>query len=436
MSIKTMTPEQVQEKWQPIVEHKDLQEIDSPYVKRVTGILLQNQEDNLNEGNLHEAPTNVIGDDGANPNIATFKPILISMVRRAIPKLIAYDMFGVQPMTGPTGMIFALRSRYEGPGGAEALHQEANSTHSGLPDAEQGDDNPATGDPAITDPLDALYGYGVGMETSRAEDLGDGTAWNEMGFSIEKTTVEAKSRGLKASYSVELAQDLKAVHGLDAESELANILSTEIIVEQNRETVRRVYTIAELGAQEDVVQAGVYDLNTDSNGRWSVERFKGLMFQIERDCNKIAYNTKRGKGNFIITSADVASALSMTGLLDTGAGKFKYQTGVVDTTGTTFVGVLNGRLKVFVDPYVTTNVVCVGYKGASAYDAGAFFCPYVPLTLYKAISQEGFQPRLGFKTRYGMVANPFAKVNDTIGLTGLSKRNNPYYRIFRVDNLM
>ena len=434
--IKTMTPEQIQEKWQPVVEHDELPEIESPYIKRVTGVLLQNQEDAMNEGSLHEAPTNVIGDDGANPNIATFKPILISMVRRAVPKLIAYDMFGVQPMTGPTGMIFAIRSRYEGPAGAEALHQEADSKFSGHPDAEQGDDNPATGDSTLTDPLDNLYGYGVGMATSRAEDLGDGTDWNEMGFSIEKSTVEAKSRGLKATYSVELAQDLKAIHGLDAEAELANILSTEIIVEQNRETVRRIYTIAELGAQDDVTTPGVFDLDTDSNGRWSVERFKGLMFQIERDCNAIAIRTRRGKGNFLITSADVASALSMTGLLDTGSGKYKYQTGVVDTTGTTFVGVLNGRMKVFVDPYITANIVCVGYKGANAYDAGAFFCPYVPLTLYKAISQEGFQPRLGFKTRYGMVANPFAATDASGGKTGLSKRNNPYYRIFRVDNLV
>lgn len=436
MSIKSMSPEQIQEKWQPIVEHKDLPDIGSPYVKRVTGILLQNQEDAMNEGTLHESPTNVIGDHDANPNIATFQPILISMVRRAVPKLIAYDMFGVQPMTGPTGMIFALRSRYDGPAGAEALFGESDSKFSGDPaGTEQGDDTPG-GDSTLTDPLDGLYGYGVGMATSRAEDLGDGVAWAEMGFSIEKSTVEAKSRGLKASYSVELAQDLKAVHGLDAESELANILSTEIIVEQNRETVRRVYSIAELGAQDDVATPGVFDLDVDSNGRWSVERFKGLMFQIERDCNAIAIRTRRGKGNFLITSADVASALSMTGLLDTGSGKHNYQTGVVDTTGTTFVGVLNGRLKVFVDPYITANIVCVGYKGANAYDAGAFFCPYVPLTLYKAISQEGFQPRLGFKTRYGMVANPFAATDATGGKTGLSRRNNPYYRIFRVDNLI
>jgi len=434
--LNTLTPEQIQEKWGKIVNHEDLPEIHDSYIKRVTARLLQNQEDAINEGMLHEAPTNVIGDDGANPNIATFKPILISMVRRAVPKLIAYDMFGVQPMTGPTGLIFAIRSRYDGPAGDEALHHEADSKFSGDGTVDQGDDNLGSGDSTLTDPLDALYGYGAGMATSKAEDLGDGENWAEMGFSIEKSSVEAKSRGLKASYSVELAQDLKAIHGLDAESELANILSTEIIVEQNRETVRRIYTIAELGAQDDVVTPGVFDLDTDSNGRWSVERFKGLMFQSERDANRIAYNTKRGKGNFMITSADVASALAMTGLLDTGSGKYKYLPGVVDTTGTTFVGVLNGVTKVFVDPYITTNVICMGYKGANAYDAGAFFCPYVPLTLYKAIAQESFQPRLGFKTRYGMVANPFAAVSSAGGLTGLSKRNNPYFRIFRVDNLV
>jgi len=451
--------ENLQEKWAPVLNHEGLNDIKDPYRKSVTAILLENQERALAEERavLTEAPTNVgpintpTTSSGA---VAGFDPILISLIRRAMPKLIAYDIAGVQPMTGPTGLIFAMRSRYTAQNGNEAFFDE--------PDAQFSGTDGATPPTATTEKNPALINDATGggttatnydlasskFTTSEQEALGDaaGTAFMEMAFSIDKIAVEAKGRALRADYSVELAQDLKAIHGLDAESELANILSTEILAEINREVVRTVYRGAKPGAQANVANAGVFDLDVDSNGRWSVEKFKGLLFQIERDANAIAQETRRGKGNIIITSADVASALAMSGVLDYDSGISGAVGGIgeIDDTGNTFVGTLNGRFKVYIDPY-SANVsdsqyYVVGYKGTNAYDAGLFYCPYVPLQMYRAIGQDTFQPRIGFKTRYGMVLNPFAK-----GLTALSDSDpqhstnlgaNAYYRRVRVANLM
>jgi len=451
--------ENLQEKWAPVLNHEGLNDIKDPYRKSVTAILLENQERALAEERavLTEAPTNVgpintpTTGSGA---VAGFDPILISLIRRAMPKLIAYDIAGVQPMTGPTGLIFAMRSRYTNQSGNEAFFDE--------PDAQFSGTDGATPPTATTEKNPALINDATGggttstnydlasskFTTSEQEALGDGasTAFMEMAFSIDKIAVEAKGRALRADYSVELAQDLKAIHGLDAESELANILSTEILAEINREVVRTVYRGAKPGAQANVANAGVFDLDVDSNGRWSVEKFKGLLFQIERDANAIAQETRRGKGNIIITSADVASALAMSGVLDYDSGISGAVGGIgeIDDTGNTFVGTLNGRFKVYIDPY-SANVsdsqyYVVGYKGSNAYDAGLFYCPYVPLQMYRAIGQDTFQPRIGFKTRYGMVLNPFAK-----GLAALSDSDpqaagnlnaNAYYRRVRVANLM
>jgi len=455
-----LTAEQIQENWKPVLEHKDIPEIKDSYRKKVTAILLQNQKEHIAEQALHEAPTNVTG------GVDKFDPVLISMVRRSVPAMLAFDIFGVQPMKGPTGLIFALRAQYGAQPaiGAdttahEALVNEADSGYTGAPrnpvdgtdptTAGQGGDSSAYGGtfgdeptPGTTsakqsDPFAADFGYGVGMDTNLAETLGEEAEWAKMSFTIEKLSVEAKSRGLKSEYSVELAQDLKAVHGLSAEQELATIMSTEVTNEMNREILRRTYNMAVLGCQEgDIAVAGTYDLDVDSNGRWSVERFKGLMFQIEREANAIAINTRRGKGNWIICSANVASALAMTGLLDT-AGNTKVTPGNVDPVGNLFVGVMNGMIKVYVDPYVTIDMAVVGYKGSNAYDAGAYFCPYIPLTLYKNTNSDSFQPRLGFKTRYGIGANPF--VREYTGgsfSTGLEARKNSYFRIFKIENLM
>ena len=451
--------ENLQEKWAPVLNHEGLNEIKDPYRKSVTAILLENQERALAEERavLTEAPTNVgpintpTTGSGA---VAGFDPILISLIRRAMPKLIAYDIAGVQPMSGPTGLIFAMRSRYTNQTGNEAFFDEPDAQFSGTdgatPPTATTEKNPglindATGGGTTEGNYDLASSK---FTTSEQEALGDGasTAFMEMAFSIDKIAVEAKGRALRADYSVELAQDLKAIHGLDAESELANILSTEILAEINREVVRTVYRGAKPGAQANVANAGVFDLDVDSNGRWSVEKFKGLLFQIERDANAIAQETRRGKGNVIITSADVASALAMSGVLDydSGIGGAVGGIGEIDDTGNTFVGTLNGRFKVYIDPY-SANVsdsqyYVVGYKGSNAYDAGLFYCPYVPLQMYRAIGQDTFQPRIGFKTRYGMVLNPFAK-----GLTALSNSDpqhssnigaNAYYRRVRVANLM
>ncbi len=436
--------EQLQKKWAPVLEHPDLAPIKDPYRRAVTAVILENEEKALREERAmltEAAPTNSVADGGVN----NYDPILISLVRRALPNLIAYDICGVQPMTGPTGLIFAMKSRYNAQSGNEALFHEANTAFSST--NASGANGNISGSVTNTNPVFALsdsttYGVGAGMTTAAAEALGDdsGNSFAEMAFSIDKVTVTARSRALKAEYTMELAQDLKAIHGLDAETELANILSTEVLAEINREVVRSIYRSASAGAQYGVTTAGTYDLDTDSNGRWMVEKFKGLIFQIERECNAIAKATRRGKGNIIIVSSDVASALSLAGVLDyTPALKADLQ---VDDTGNTFAGVLNGRIKVYIDPYFGGSangdeLVTVGYKGTSPYDAGLFYCPYVPLQMVRAIGQDNFQPKIGFKTRYGMVANPFATTaaDGVVGDRNNAAQANIYYRIFRVRNI-
>jgi hypothetical protein len=438
--------EELQKKWQPVLEHPELESIRDPYKKAVTALVLENQQQAMRQDRiaLNEAdpgPTNVTG------GVQNFDPILISLVRRALPNLIAYDVAGVQPMTGPTGLIFAMRAKYVDQTGAEAFYNEANTMFSGKGSAGNpygfaGTTATDTGtNPVVSATLAAnSYTTGIGMPTATAEYLGsDGnTQFGQMAFSIEKVTVTAQSRALKAEYSLELAQDLKAIHGLDAETELSNILSTEVLAEINREVIRTIYTVAVPGAQYGTTTAGFFDLDTDSNGRWSVERFKGLIFQIERDANVIAKQTRRGKGNVLIVSSDVASAMAMAGVLQyTPALQADLQ---VDDTGNTFAGMLHGRIKVYIDPYFggyTSNqeLVTIGYKGSSPYDAGLFYCPYVPLQMVRAVDQYTFQPKIGFKTRYGMVSNPFAE-GLGVGLGGLNARTNRYYRIFGVKNLM
>ena len=441
--------EQLEAKWSPVLDHEGLAKIRDPYRRAVTAIILENQEKAMaEEGRMlnESAPTNSgFGAAGGNA-VAGYDPILISLVRRALPNLIAYDICGVQPMNGPTGLIFAMRSRYKTQGGTEALFNEANTAFSGTNAGGVGG-NVSTGyansNPVFDLATAGSIGVGSGMTTAIAEALGDGTAGNafaEMAFSIDKVTVTAKSRALKAEYTMELAQDLKAVHGLDAETELANILSTEILAEINREVVRTIYRSATAGAAFGTTTAGTFDLDTDSNGRWSVEKFKGLVFQIEREANAIARATRRGKGNTLIVSSDVASALAMAGVLDyTPALQANLQ---VDDTGNTFAGTLHGRIKVYIDPYFggssNGDELCtVGYKGTSPYDAGLFYCPYVPLQMVRAIGQDSFQPKIGFKTRYGMVANPFATTNGdgVVGERNTAGNTNIYYRIFRVRNL-
>src|SRR6056300_61379 len=444
--------ETYEKKWQPVLEHSDLPKITDSYRRAVTATILENQERAQKEDQAflsEAAPTNATGS-----SISNWDPILISLVRRAMPNLIAYDIAGVQPMTGPTGLIFAMRSRYTSQTGNEALFDEADTDFSSRNAAgdsssdagsvgatEQRGTNPAV----LNDSVPTDFTRGQGMTTATAEALGDasGNAFAEMAFSIEKSTVTARSRALKAEYTMELAQDLKAIHGLDAETELANILSAEILAEINREVVRTIYVNAEKGAAVNTATAGIFDLDTDSNGRWSVERFKGLMFQLERDANRIAQRTRRGKGNMIICSADVASALQMAGVLDyTPALNNNLN---VDDTGNTFAGVLNGRYKVYIDPYSANSAAkqyyVVGYKGTSPYDAGIFYCPYVPLQMVRAVGQDTFQPKIGFKTRYGLVANPFAETGAASGAVAAvdnagSANSNRYYQRVKVTNLM
>ena len=459
--------ESIQNKWQPVLDHPDLPKIQDNYKRAVTSVVLENQEKSLKEDAQfmsEAAPANATGS-----SIQNWNPILISLVRRAMPNLIAYDICGVQPMSGPTGLIFAMRSRFSSQSGTEALFNEADSdfsgrnaagssTNTGFSQTAQSGENPAVLNDAPIPGAGPNYTTGTGMTTAAAEALGDasGNSFAEMAFSIEKSTVTAKSRALKAEYTMELAQDLKAIHGLDAETELSNILSAEILAEINREVVRSVYRGAEVGAADNdnsdaainTTTAGIFDLDTDSNGRWSVERFKGLMFQVERDANTIAQRTRRGKGNIIICSSDVASALQMAGVLDyTPALNNNLN---VDDTGNTFAGVLNGKYKVYIDPYAANlasnaspakQYYVVGYKGTSPYDAGIFYCPYVPLQMVRAVGQDSFQPKIGFKTRYGLVANPFAGSDVTgtgsitaDGLTALS--SNRYYRRVQVANIM
>ena len=431
--------ENLQEKWEPILEHSDLPKIEDNYKKAVTAVILENQEKALNEdrATLEEAaPLNSTGS-----SISNWDPILISLVRRAMPNLVAYDICGVQPMTGPTGLIFAMKARYNDYptetrlNNSEALFNEARSGYSGAADPTAG---PADNDP-VGDPFDAsgpeTYAgdTGAGMSTASAESLGDaaGNHFAQMSFTIEKATVTAKSRALKAEYTLELAQDLKAIHGLDAESELANILSSEILAEINREVVRNVNLQAKTGASA-TASSGTFNLDVDANGRWSVEKFKGLLFQIERESNVIAKETRRGKGNFILCSSDVASALSMAGVLDyTPALNTNIN---VDDTGNTFAGVLNGRVKVYIDPYAGVDYMTVGYRGSNPYDAGMFYCPYVPLQMVRAVGENTFQPKIGFKTRYGMVSNPFVGSTPSDGLA--SAGTNQYYRKMAVSNIL
>jgi len=442
--------EHLQEKWQPVLEHPDLPKIEDSYKRAVTTLILENQEKALAEDKnflTEVAPVNAM----SGGQMDTWDPILISLVRRAMPNLIAYDVAGVQPMTGPTGLIFAMRASFTSQDGAEALMDESMpdiSNQNAAGTIGGGDVGATETNPAVLNdsPSAGTYTSATGMTTAQAEALGDSAAnaFAQMAFSIEKSTVTAVSRALKAEYTMELAQDLKAIHGLDAETELANILSSEILAEINREVVRSLYVTAVKGAQINTTTAGIFDLDTDSNGRWSVEKFKGLMFAIERDANAIGQQTRRGKGNIIICSADVASALQMAGVLDyTPALNNNLN---VDDTSTTFAGVMNGRYKVYVDPY-SANVAAsqyyvVGYKGTSPYDAGFFYCPYVPLQMVRAVGESSFQPKIGFKTRYGLAANPFAgagavAAGDTVNSdASLDANTNAWYRRVKVTNLM
>ena len=443
--------ESLQKKWEGVLDHPDLPKITDPYRKAVTAVILENQATEMQKaaGMLNEVgPTNSMtntvasggfGGGAASP-VAGFDPILISLVRRSLPNLIAYDICGVQPMTGPTGLIFAMRSRYATQDGNEAFYNEANSGFSG--EASQSaltlQSNTLTSGNTFANTVFA--DLPTTMTTGRSEALGDGSnTFEEMAFSIEKVTVTARTRALKAEYSMELAQDLKAVHGLDAETELANILSSEILAEINREVVRTIYTTAKQGALVGTTTAGTFNLDTDSNGRWMVEKVKGLAFQIEREANTIAKLTRRGKGNMMICSSDVASALAMAGILDYNSALQGQVNLTVDDTGNTFAGTLFGRIKVYIDPYfpvsASSEFAVIGYKGSNAYDAGLFYCPYVPLQMVRAVDTGTFQPKIGFKTRYGLVANPFAE-GTTVGAGAINVNSNVYYRSFKITNLM
>ena len=472
--------EHLQEKWAPLLDYRGIDPIKDSHRRAVTAVLLENQERFLREesafqvgnlSNLMESPTNSANAAGASGGFsgsaaaagptAGFDPVLISLIRRSMPNLIAYDVAGVQPMSGPTGLIFAMRSRYASQNGTETFYNEVDSAFSGQNSslglvgfgstgAGIGTTSQSGGNPSVLNPVggagdQTAYDVGQGMLTGDSENLGNGgtNQFNEMAFSIEKVTVTARSRALKAEYSLELAQDLKAIHGLNAEAELANILSTEILAEINREVIRTIYKIAEQGAVQNVATPGIFDLDIDSNGRWSVEKFKGLLFQIERDANAIAQRTRRGKGNIILCSADVASALTMAGVLDyTPALNANLS---VDDTGNTFAGTLMGKFRVYIDPYAANltsgnaspgnQYYVVGYKGSSPYDAGLFYCPYVPLQMVRAVGENTFQPKIGFKTRYGIVANPFAEGTNQ-GLGRLQVDSNRYYRRVAVKNLM
>jgi hypothetical protein len=445
-----MNVQQLVKKWAPVLDHPDLGSIKDAHKRAVVAQLLENQEFSCRENSSggYQAPTSLLTEAAPTNNMGAssstagdgaidiYDPVLISLVRRSMPNLIAYDICGVQPMTGPTGLIFAMRSRYTNQSGTEALFAEANTA---FPNTAQGQ----TGSTPVASDIANNYTVGTGLTTAQAEALGDGVgqAFQEMAFSIEKVSVVARSRALKAEYTMELAQDLKAVHGLDAEQELANILSTEILAEINREVVRSINRTATAGAQENTAVAGTFNLDVDANGRWSVEKFKGLMFQLERESNAIAKATRRGKGNIMLCSSDVASALQMAGVLDyTPALSNNLQ---VDDTGNTFAGVLNGRIRVYIDPYFAASsgvhYATIGYKGTSAFDAGLFYCPYVPLQMVRAVGQDTFQPKIGFKTRYGMVANPFAYTANaslTAPLGDIQIGNNVYYRKIAISNLM
>ena len=449
--MNTVSYDKLMEKWAPVLNEESAGTITDQHKKAVTAAVLENQEREMNEqaGQIHEAaPANATAD------VANWNPVLIALVRRAMPNLMAYDICGVQPMSGPTGLIFAMKSQYETARGGqsvgdEALFNEANTVYSGDSSGTHGTTNGPSGLAGIDATAGNVAGdssldsernstFGTGMTTADAEGLGStgagpNSSFAEMGFTIEKATVTAKSRALKAEYTLELAQDLKAIHGLDAETELANILSTEIMAEINREVVRTMNSQAKTGAiTTNTAINGIFDLQSDADGRWSVEKFKGLIMQIEREANVIAKETRRGKGNFIVCSSDVASALSASGMLDYAPAMATNLN--VDDTGNTFAGIMNGRTRVYIDPYAVADYVNVGYKGTNPYDAGLFYCPYVPLTMVRAVGEDTFQPKIGFKTRYGMVSNPFVGSTPADGLA--TAKTNQYYRIFRVDNIL
>jgi len=433
--------ESLVEKWAPVLNEESAGSIADRHRRNVTAAVLENQERAMQsergqQGFLAETPTN------NTANVDNWDPVLISLVRRAMPNLMAYDVCGVQPMTGPTGLIFAMKSRYEttrggATAGDEALHNEAITPYSGDSSVTQDSSTGPSGLDGVAGPIDTNREtdlFGGGMSTANAEALGNsGSDFAEMGFTIEKATVTAQSRALKAEYTIELAQDLKAIHGLDAEAELANILSAEILAEINREVIRTINSQAKTGAQSaGIAVPGVFDLKTDADGRWSVEKFKGLLVQLDRECNAIAKETRRGKGNVVICSSDVATALTASGMLDySPALSTQLQ---VDDTGNTFAGVLNGRIRVYIDPYAVADYITVGFKGTNPYDAGVFYCPYVPLQMVRAVGENDFQPRIGFKTRYGMASNPFVGASPADGLA--AAKSNQYYRIFRVDNIL
>ena len=423
------------QKWQAVLEHSDYPKIKDAHRRKTTATLLENQ---LKNSTAVDAFGGTLNEDAAasnvTANVAKYDPILINLVRRSMPNLIAYDVCGVQPLTGPSGLVFAYKPKYiAGATRTDAFYREANTAFSG------------TGSHGGTDPsvlnlgVPGTYTSGTGMATATGEALGTdtGDAFGEMGFDIDSFTVQTTTRALKATYTVELAQDLKQIHGLDAETELANILSAQLLADLNREVIRTIYVTAKVGAQNtDLSTPGIFDLDTDSNGRWSKEKFQGMLFQIDRDANAIAKETRNGKGNFIICSSDVASALAMSGMLD-------YQPALstdlqIDDTGNTFAGVLNGKYRVYIDPYAVGNFYVVGYKGANQYDAGIYYCPYIPLQLYKAVSEDSFQPKIGFKTRYGLASNPFANIDvngNAVSNGALTANANVYYRRVRIENL-
>ena len=437
------TYDRLVEKWSPVLNEESAGKIEDAHKRAVTAAVLENTERALTEQTQQEQNFGQMNEDAASNNtgnVANWNPVLISLVRRSMPNLMAYDVCGVQPMSGPTGLIFAMKSKYKttrsgATANDEALFNEAVSGFSGDSGSSQGADPSGLGGYANVDSSGTAATSGGGMSTANAEQLGTTgeSAFAEMGFSIDKATVTAKSRALKAEYTLELAQDLKAIHGLDAETELANILSTEILAEINREVIRTINSQAKTGAiSSNTVKNGIFDLTTDADGRWSAEKFKGLVVQLDREANQIAKDTRRGKGNFVICSSDVATALAASGLLDYAPALSTKLS--VDDTGNTFAGLLNGKIKVYIDPYATTDYITVGYKGTNRYDAGVFYCPYVPLTMVRAVGENDFQPRIGFKTRYGMASNPFVGATPADGLA--AARSNQYYRIFRVDNIL
>jgi hypothetical protein len=430
--------EELNQKWGVVLDDKEMPSFRSAQARDVTGVVLENTLNDIRSQGAF-APASLLSEDPVPANatgagISNYDPVLITLVRRAMPNLVAYDLCGVQPMTGPTGLIFAMRSRYANQTGTETFYNEVNTNFSTVVSGNTTIGQGQVG--SLPSGNTSVYNYAQGMSTAQAEALGSDSnvAFAQMAFSIEKVTVIAQSRALKAEYTMELAQDLKAIHGLDAETELANILTTEILAEINREVIRTINVTASPGAQDNTATAGVFDLDTDSNGRWSVEKFKGLHFQLERDANAVAKATRRGKGNILICSSDVASALQMAGVLDYTPA-LNSNNLQVDDTGNTFAGVLNGRIRVYIDPYAIGNYITIGYKGASSMDAGLFYCPYVPLQMVRAVGQDSFQPKIGFKTRYGIVANPYAG-GAAVQSGALIANSNVYYRRFLVQNLM